>query len=192
MAGEPDDDARALRPPSANVPAGGVTPAFDPFGPVPAGPQNQNLLLDRPALPPPPPTAPPEATPPPEEPVATGDGPTPRERIEQLRERFSELIGPPGMPLRQRRWLRIGLGVALGLGLGYLLATPHSRRADRAVAKMHADATALRTRQLPDLDARAATLDAEAQARSSGAGVGAFFIWILGGAAGTAAWLRFT
>jgi hypothetical protein len=97
-----------------------------------------------------------------------------------------------GGALRDNPAARVGVGLVLGLGLGWALSQPYAGRAERRVAELRAEADRERYRPVEEARARVAALDAQADAAANSAALGAGAIWILVGGAAFAAWWRFT
>ena len=88
--------------------------------------------------------------------------------------------------------MRIGLGIALALGLGYLFAQPYAHRVERHVAELHAEADRERYRPVDEAQARVRQLDADADDASGRGALGTAVIWLLVGGAVFAGWWRAT
>ncbi len=94
--------------------------------------------------------------------------------------------------LRQNPPLRLGLGLAAGLLVGYIAATPYARRVERHVNALRSDANVDRYRPFEEAHQNAARLDAEADDRASSGAIGTGAIWLLVGGAVVLGWYRFT
>lgn len=94
--------------------------------------------------------------------------------------------------LRARPPLRFALGLALGLGAGYLVSAPYSRHAEARVESLRVEANGYRYRADPAEQAKSSVLDAQADeaARSAMLHVGA--LWLAVAAIVVAAWLALT
>lgn len=87
---------------------------------------------------------------------------------------------------------RLAIGVVLGLGLGWIGSMPYARRAEREIAGLRDQANAIRYREDPELRARTALLDADAEAHSARAAWVTGGLWLAIAGLGAGAWLRFT
>jgi hypothetical protein len=94
--------------------------------------------------------------------------------------------------LRKNPALRIAIGMVLGLGLGWMLAQPYARRAERHVAELRAEADRERYRPVDEAHQRTAALDAEADSQSSSAAFGTAALWLVVAGAAFAGWWRLT
>lgn len=159
----PDDDAR-------------FRPSRDEAVPM-------ELALERPIAPPRPVASPPEPDPSP--PAQTETQP-----VARVWEPVPGRIAAGA--LRQNPGARIGVGIVLALGLGWLLAQPYARRAERRVAALRAEADRDRYRPVDEARLRVAALDAEADSAASNGALGMAAIWIVVGAAAFAGWWRIT
>jgi hypothetical protein len=97
-----------------------------------------------------------------------------------------------GNILRQKPGLRIGIGVIVGLGLGWMVSQPYAGRAERHVAELRAEANKERYRPVDEARARVAALDERADEEATRGALGSAAIWMLVGAATFAAWWRFS
>lgn len=115
----------------------------------------------------------------------------------ELTERAVEAPAPvpgriAGGALRANPAARIAVGVALGLGLGWLVSQPYAERAERRVAALRGDADRERYRPVDDAQARVRALDDEADGASSHAAMGTALIWIAVAGGVFAGWWRAT
>lgn len=120
----------------------------------------------------------------------------PSERSERHeRVDVEELGAPPvvdGNVLRQKPGLRIGIGVVVGLALGWMVSQPYAGRAERHVAELRAEANKERYRPVDEARARVAALDERADDEATRGALGSAAIWMLVGGATFAAWWRFS
>jgi hypothetical protein len=94
--------------------------------------------------------------------------------------------------LRKQPAIRIGVGVVLGLLLGYLASMPYADRAERRVAAVRAEANEDRYKNAPEARENCARLDAQAEQMSNRAAVTTIAIWLLVGGGVVAGWFRLT
>jgi hypothetical protein len=94
--------------------------------------------------------------------------------------------------LRREPMVRLGIGLVLGLLVGWVLSTPYARRAERQIGELRAEANRERYRPLPEARAHVAELDARADADATRAALGAMALWLAVGGATVAAWYRLT
>jgi hypothetical protein len=94
--------------------------------------------------------------------------------------------------LRKQPLVRLGIGLALGLLVGYLASMPYSNRAEKRVAATRAEADVNRYKNDPELQRDSARLDAQAEAQSNSAAFGTIAIWLVVGGAVVAGWFRAT
>jgi hypothetical protein len=94
--------------------------------------------------------------------------------------------------LRQKPALRLAIGIALGLGVGYLASLPYANRAERRVAEVRKEANVDRYKNAPELRANTTRLDAQADEMSSKAAYVTIGIWLLIGGAVVGGWYRAT
>ena len=97
-----------------------------------------------------------------------------------------------GNVLRQKPGLRIGIGVVVGLALGWMVSQPYAGRAERHVAELRAEANKERYRPVDEARARVAALDERADDEATRGALGSAAIWMLVGGATFAAWWRFS
>lgn len=97
-----------------------------------------------------------------------------------------------GGALRRNPAARVGVGLVLALGLGWLLAQPYARRAERRMTALRAEADRDRYRPVEEARRRVAALDADADRAAAHGALGTAAIWILAGAAAFAGWWRAT
>jgi hypothetical protein len=94
--------------------------------------------------------------------------------------------------LRKQPAVRIGVGVVLGLLLGYLASMPYADRAERRVAAVRAEANEDRYKNAPEARENCARLDAQAEQMSRNAAIGTIAIWLVVGGGVVAGWFRLT
>jgi hypothetical protein len=94
--------------------------------------------------------------------------------------------------LRKQPAVRIGVGVVLGLLLGYLASMPYADRAERRVAAVRAEANEDRYKNAPEARENCARLDAQAEQMSKNAAIGTIAIWLVVGGGVVAGWFRLT
>jgi hypothetical protein len=94
--------------------------------------------------------------------------------------------------LQRQPGLRMALGVALGLLIGYVLSAPYQSRSERRVAQIRAQANVDRFRPVDEARANAARLDEEADDLNSSAFAVTLVIWLGSAGAVVAGWYRFT
>ncbi|MDB4971576.1 MAG: hypothetical protein JWN44_7265 [Myxococcales bacterium] len=146
-----------------------------------------DLQIDRP----PPPSAQPPPSPPPSDgeayPATDDDAPV---HVEAPWQPIPGRIAQGA--LRKNPPLRIAIGVVAALALGYVLAQPYARRAERHAAELRAEADAERYRPVDEAQARVRQLDDEADDTSNRGALGTAVIWIVVGGAAFAGWWRAT
>jgi hypothetical protein len=191
-----NEEPAPAAPAPAGTPARGVTALDDSRFQAPPIAQ-QSMELDAPAAParPAPSYQPPPAADAPARPSARhATAPAPVEEPDEDDE-------PPPAPipgrlfqgqLRRNPALRLAIGIAFGLLIGYALSAPYQSRAERRVAQIRATANADRWRPLEEARANAARLDEEADDLASSAFLTTLAIWLGTAAAVTAGWYRLT
>ncbi len=120
----------------------------------------------------------------------------PPERSERHERAEPEDVGAQpvvdGNVLRQKPGLRIGIGVVVGLALGWMVSQPYAGRAERHVAELRNEANKERYRPVDEARARVAALDERADDEATRGALGSAAIWMLVGGATFAAWWRFS
>jgi len=166
LAGPPDEEPLALEdvPPSTPPPSA-ADPAFDP-SPIPPPTPGQRPACCRECG----------------RPIATP---------EAACRACTQGTPPPSLRARIRNspGLRLGIGLALSLGVGRLLTLPYERHADRAVTALETESVRLQVRLDPRLAARGAALADEAHAEATSVAVRVAVIWLLLAAGAMALWL---
>jgi hypothetical protein len=94
--------------------------------------------------------------------------------------------------LRRQPGLRLAIGVALGLLIGYVLSAPYQSRNERRVAQLRTQANADRFRPVDEARANAARLDQEADDLATSAFGMTLILWLGSAGAVTGIWYRFT
>jgi hypothetical protein len=97
-----------------------------------------------------------------------------------------------GGALHDRAPLRFGIGFVAALALGYVGAAPYERHAAHQAEQLRERANELRYRPDPELRARAAALDEEADAVAGSAAVSFGVVWLVVSALLFAAWILLT
>jgi hypothetical protein len=97
-----------------------------------------------------------------------------------------------GGSLRHKPPVRLGLGLGMGLVLGWIITTPLARRAESRVAHLREDAQRERSRPTEEAQGVAATIDARADDEASNAFLHTAAIWGLIAAVTTGVWFRLT
>jgi hypothetical protein len=97
-----------------------------------------------------------------------------------------------GGSMRRKPPLRAGLGLGLGVALGWIITAPISRRAEGRVTYLRDQAQHERGRPTDEAQANARVLDERADQESNDAFLHTLEIWALVVAVTTAAWYRLT
>jgi len=190
----PPKPAPLAPPPKRPTPPLAASQPVGRFGPVGADDANANLALDV-APPDPMLTVPPPANEAtfaaprcPTHDVAKENGRCPKcdaeERVVRGRLFEGRLRGNPA--------LRVGIGLAAGLLLGWIITAPMARRGERHVDALREAAQRERARPTEEGQAQAKVLDAEADDESNGAFMRTLGVWALIAGAVTAVWYRLT
>jgi hypothetical protein len=137
----------------------------DPFAPPPES--DAAIALETPPATPHPPSAP-AAVLPMQAPAPTGKS-----------EKPGFLRSPP---------VRVGVAIALGVLVGWLVSMPYSRRAQRHIDDLRTAALVAHA----ESDPRAPNLDFDAARAAGNAALGTIGLWLLFGAITTGGWLYYT
>jgi hypothetical protein len=131
---------------------------------------------------------PPSPAPPSQEPIAPP--------VETVFEEDEPVEVIPGRllqgKLRAQPLVRMLVGIALGLLVGYAVSAPYASRAERRVAQLRADANTDRYRPVDEARQNAARLDNEADDLAGSAFTTTILIWLGVAGAVVAGWYRIT